>query len=100
MLPSLIDELKIDIYASRDRDEVSILFDKPLRDLVDHLELETASGELTFIYRNGQQQSFGEPISPPIIEKLQKTELVGLFIIQTHNKKVETFGAVRVVVID
>ena len=83
---ALTDEMLVDIYASTDRDEISILYEKPLRDEVDYVSVSTETGTLLFHYKNHTVQRLGSALKDDLLEKFKQTDNVALFQIDMRNK--------------
>ena len=67
---------------------------------MDHLILQKSLAKLVFVYLDGEQQDFGEPITEEIMTKLEAVEDVGLHIFKAREKQVITVGSVKIKVLD
>lgn len=84
---SLLEEMDIDVYASKTTGEISIFYGKPLRKLLEHVEFHEDTHDLYFVYEDEIQQ-FGLPMKETMTESFMKSEFIGVFEMDLEDQTV------------
>jgi len=74
---SILAEMMIDIYASKRRDDILILYDKPFAEELSHLEFNTTAAQLVFVFGE-KRRDLGAPLRNALHPYFQKMDEITL----------------------
>jgi len=83
---TILAEMKIDIYASKKRDDLWIMHDRPFDKEVTALEFEEENSNLVFIFGE-ERKSLGAPLRKALVNKIRLVEQIALYQMDFETKQ-------------
>src|ERR1035437_1732157 len=82
---TILSEMLIDIYASKKRDAVTILHDRPFDPPLTSLEFDPLARHLDFISPQGRRE-LGVPLREALVPHFKKSKSVTFFLVDPKTK--------------
>src|SRR3569833_2685446 len=80
-----LSEMMIDIYASKRRNALTILHDKPFNPPLTGLEFEPVARQLEFIFAQSRRP-LGDPLREALVPHIKKSKSVTFFLVDPQTK--------------
>lgn len=84
---TILAAMRVDVYASKKRDDVWIMHDRPFDKKLVCLELVQEGGALDFLFEDGKRLPLGAPLRPDIAEKMAHMDSVLLYLVDVRTLK-------------
>src|SRR5262249_17961846 len=82
---TILAEMLIDIYASKKRNAVTILHDKPFDPPLTGLEFDPQARRLDFVFPDARR-SLGAPLREALVPHFRKSKFVTFFLVDPQNR--------------
>lgn len=92
---TILASMLIDIYASKERDDVWIMHSEPFEEELQYLEINPAAKSLDFIFKDGTK-NLGAPLRDELVKAFQKVGKIMLYQIDMATKKPQSATEVDV----
>jgi len=82
---TILAEMLIDIYASKKRNAVTILHDKPFDPPLTGLEFHPQARQLDFVF-SGARRNLGVPLREALVPHFKKSRFVTFFLVDPQSR--------------